>query len=88
MIQAELRKLHLDILRGCKASASDVWDDGYRCGVDNRPTATWVQDPNNPLSIVCSNCGARPKVYPVGYHYCPNCGAKLPLYNPLRKNEE
>ena len=74
MTQTELKELHLDILRDCKATASEVWDDGYKCGLANRLAATWVQDPKNPMRKVCSNCGATRVTYP---NYCPRCGAKV-----------
>lgn len=74
MTHGETRSLHLDILRDCKATASEVWEDGYKCGLADRPTSSWIQDPKNPMRKVCSNCGATRVTYP---NYCPRCGAKM-----------
>lgn len=41
----------------------------------------WIRDVRTPpfANSKCSNCGKTYGLYPLGYNYCPNCGAKMDL---------
>lgn len=39
----------------------------------------WIRDVRTPpfANSKCSNCGKTYELYPLGYNYCPNCGADM-----------
>ena len=39
----------------------------------------WIRDVRTPpfANSKCSKCGKTYGLYPLGYNYCPNCGARM-----------